>query len=176
MGCSAEKRKGLRFLAINFLSLFHRPLYLSFSSTLPCFISRQCLAKQLHCLTLSRHSKFYFVCYTQPSLSRSFHPCRVWYCNRGSWGWGGGRSRLDWRCCHPPVCHLCCAGHCLQRLEQGEAVPRAAEPHRAGAEVHRGARGTGHPDPRGWDCGGGHCTGQIWWVHHLQSLCSAGPS
>lgn len=71
MGHSEEELKGQRFLLIYLLSLFHRSLYFSFSSILPHFISRQCLQKQLHPLTLSHHSKFHFLWCTRPSLNRS---------------------------------------------------------------------------------------------------------
>ena len=60
---------------------------------------------------------------------------RLWPSGR----WGGGRGRggggLDRGRGHPAVGGVRGAGHGLQRLVQGEAVPRAAEPHRAGAEV-----------------------------------------
>ncbi|CAM5174466.1 unnamed protein product [Eretmochelys imbricata] len=69
-------------------------------------------------------------------------------------GWieGGG---------HPALRRLRGAGHGLQRLEQGEAVPGAPKPHRAGAEIRRRPQRAADPDPRGRAGGGRHCPDQI---------------
>lgn len=84
--------------------------------------------------------------------------------------WSGCRRRrgrgrvpgwLDRGCRHSVFGHYRGPGDGLQRLVQGEAVPWAAEPHRAGAKVYRHPQGTGHPDPCGWDCGGRHRSDQI---------------
>lgn len=76
---------------------------------------------------------------------------------------GRGRvpGRLDRRCCHPVFGHHRGPGDGLQWLVQREAVPWAAESHRAGTKVYRHPQGTGHPDPCSWDCGGRHRSDKI---------------
>lgn len=113
---------------------------------------------------------------TPPYTSLSFEPCitpwrlTAWRLSsecrlrqsgrrRGRRGRLGGR--LDRGRCHPAVGGLRGPGDGLQRLEQGEAVPWPPEPHRAGAEVHGGARRPGGPDQGVRDRGGRHRTGQI---------------
>lgn len=91
-----------------------------------------------------------------------YHLCRVWYCNRRSWRWRWGWSWLDWRCCHPTFCYLCCTCHCLQWLEQGEAISWTSKSYWAGAEVYCCPRWTGYSDPSGRDSSRWHCTGEIW--------------
>lgn len=74
---------------------------------------------------------------------------------------GRGPGWLDRRRRDPVLGHYRGPGNGFQRLVQGEAVPRAAESHRAGTKVHRHPQRPGHPDPRGGDCGGRHRSDQI---------------
>ncbi|CAM5131705.1 unnamed protein product, partial [Natator depressus] len=79
----------------------------------------------------------------------------------GGGGRGRGRGRLDRGGGHPALRRLRGAGHGLQRLEQGEAVPGAPKPHRAGAEIRGHPQRAADPDPRGRAGGGRHRPDQI---------------
>lgn len=91
-----------------------------------------------------------------PPSPRSLRPCLG-----GHGGRGGGGGGLDRGGGHPAVGGLRRPRHRLQRLEQGTPVPGAAEPHRAGAALHRRAPRPPGPGPRRRAGGGRRRPGQV---------------